>query len=232
MTVTDDDGGVGTANTTVTVNNVAPVVNAGPDATIFSSQSHTVNASFTDVGTTDTHTATISWGDGSPVQNVPVVQGSGSGTLSASHQYFIPGTYTITVSVTDDDGGLGSDSLQLEVKRLPVQIDIKPGSFPNSINLNNKGNVPVGVFTGTYSGVSFDATTIDRSSLLFAGAPDLGIGKSPQDLDGDGDLDQVFHFDTPALNLTASSTSATLTGQTTGNIYFEGTDSVRIVPPK
>ena len=87
------------------------------------------------------------------------------------------------------------------MKRLVVQIDIKPGSSPNSINLGNNGNVPVGVFTGTYAGIYIDATAIDPSSLDFAGAPVLDIGKSPQDLDGDGDLDMVFHFDTTKLNL-------------------------------
>lgn len=51
-------------------------------------------------------------------------------------------------------------------------------------------------------------------------------------MDADGDLDSVFHFATESLTLTAASTQATLTGQTSGNIYFEGTDSVRIVPPK
>lgn len=213
----------------VEVENVAPTVNAGPDVTNSSGQVHQLTATYSDPGVLDTHTATIDWGDGSPVQNLGTVQG---GTINASHQYFVPGNYIIEVCVTDDDGGKGCDTVVKTVKRLVVKIDIKPGSFPNSINLGNNGNVPVGVFTGTYEGVSFDTTTIDRNSLLFAGAPDLGIGKSPQDLDADGDMDMVFHFDTSKLNLTSASTEATLTGKTTGNIYFEGTDSVRIVPPK
>lgn len=227
LKVTDDGGLTDTDSTTVTVNNVAPVVDAGPDVTNYSGQTHQLTATFTDPGLLDTHTATIDWGDSSLEPGIV-----DNNTVTGSHVYFVSGSYTITVTVLDDDKGVGSDSLVKTVKPLPVQIDIKPGSFPNSINLGNKGNVPVGVFTDIYQGVSFDATTIDRSSLEFAGGPDLGIGESPQDLDADEDLDMVFHFDTQKLNLTATSIQATLTGQTTTGVYFEGSDSVQIVPPK
>ncbi|MBI4234012.1 MAG: carboxypeptidase regulatory-like domain-containing protein [Chloroflexi bacterium] len=240
LRVCDDDNVCVTSSATVSITNVAPTVNAGPDASVSSGQSYAVSSTFTDPGTTDTHTSTVNWGDGSLVQSVPVSQGAGSGSLSASHTYFTLATYTIKVCVKDDDGGEGCDTLQLAVNPLQVLIDIKPGSFPNSINLKNKGNVPVGVFTATYSGVPFDATAIAPSSLVFAGAPDLGIGKSPEDLDGDGDLDKVFHFATPNLNLTQTSTEACLTGKAVANlglgygiqwIDFKGCDSVNIVPP-
>lgn len=230
MKVTDKDGDSDAKSFKVTVNNVPPTVNAGPPATIYSGQTYVLSASFTDPGVKDTpYTATINWGDGSPTQPGVVTASGGSGTVTGSHAYLLIGSHTVTVEVTDKDGGKGTGTVVVTVKRLPVKIDIKPGSFPNSINLKNKGNVPVGVFTGTYQGISFDATTIERSSLDFAGAPDLGIGKSPQDIDGDGDLDMVFHFDTQKLNFTPASTQGTLTGKTTSGIYFEGSDSVRIV---
>ncbi len=106
-----------------------------------------------------------------------------------------------------------------------VDIDIKPGSYPNSINLNNGGNVPVCVF----SNPSFDATTIDLSTVVFAGATPLSIGQSPQDINNDGLMDMVFHFSTQTLNLTATSTSASIYGFTTGGQAFTGSDSVRII---
>ncbi len=59
----------------------------------------------------------------------------------------------------------------------------------------------------------------------------MGIGKSPEDLNGDRVLDQVFHFDTEKLNLVSTSTQAVLTGKTIGNIYFEASDSINVVPP-
>lgn len=108
---------------------------------------------------------------------------------------------------------------------IKVNIDIKPGSFPNSINLGSKGNVPVAIL----SDPTFDATTVDRSTVVFAGASPLPIGKSPEDVNGDGLLDVVLHFSTQSLNLQLSDTEACLTGKTLGGQDFKGCDSVRIV---
>lgn len=103
--------------------------------------------------------------------------------------------------------------------------DIKPGSCPNSINLNNHGNVAVGVF----SLGEFDARTIDRTTAMFAGVAPLDQGESPQDLNGDGLLDVVFHFDTESLNLQAGDTRACLTGELTTGGSFRSCDMVRIL---
>jgi hypothetical protein len=51
-------------------------------------------------------------------------------------------------------------------------------------------------------------------------------------VDGDGDLDLLFHFGTENLNLTEDSEYATLTGQTFDGHEITGTDSVQIVPQK
>lgn len=106
-----------------------------------------------------------------------------------------------------------------------VGLDIKPGSDPNSINLNSKGVVPVAVLTTE----DFDASTVDPVTVLFAGASPLRW--ATEDVDGDGDMDLLFHFKTVELNLDESSTEATLTGTTSGGQYFEGTDTVNVVPP-
>jgi hypothetical protein len=105
-----------------------------------------------------------------------------------------------------------------------VDIDIKPWSDPNSINLRSKGVVPVAVLTTA----SFDATTVDPSTVEFAGAAPLRW--STHDVDGDGDLDLVFHFKTQELNLDGNSTDATLIGETFGGMPILGTDTVNIVP--
>jgi hypothetical protein len=107
---------------------------------------------------------------------------------------------------------------------IEVAIDIKPGSEPNNINLRSRGKVWVAVLTAD----DFDATTVDPDTVLFAGAQP--VRWKLKDADGDGDQDKVFQFNTEELDLTPDSTEATLTGETTGGQYIEGTDSVRIVP--
>ena len=67
VTVTDDDGGVGTNSLAVTVVNAAPVVNAGPDVTLAEGGTFATTGSFTDAGT-DTWTATVDYGDGAGPQ--------------------------------------------------------------------------------------------------------------------------------------------------------------------
>lgn len=105
-----------------------------------------------------------------------------------------------------------------------VMIDIKPGSCPNSINLKSKGVVPVAVLTTD----DFDASTVDPVTVLFAGASPLRW--TTEDVDGDGDMDLLFHFKTQELNLTETSTEATLTGTTLGGQPIMGTDTANIVP--
>ncbi|HUV81234.1 MAG TPA: hypothetical protein VMW21_01800, partial [Patescibacteria group bacterium] len=106
---------------------------------------------------------------------------------------------------------------------LLVSIDIKPGSYPNSINLKSKGVIPVAVLTDNF----FDAKDIVIDSIVFAGANPLR-GKL-EDVDNDGDLDLILHFDTRSLKLTSTDTKAILSARLKDNALIKGTDSVRIV---
>ncbi|MBI3663134.1 MAG: hypothetical protein HY234_08815 [Acidobacteria bacterium] len=68
-----------------------------------------------------------------------------------------------TGSFADDTWVWGVPSTDPCVIR--VEIDIKPDSFPNSINLGSGGTVPVAIF----SSPSFDARTIDPLTVSLAG---------------------------------------------------------------
>lgn len=105
-----------------------------------------------------------------------------------------------------------------------VEIDIKPGGNPNSINLKSKGVVPVAILTS----MDFDSTLVDPETVEFAGA--LPVKWNMKDIDGDGDVDIVFHFKTQELNLDINSIEASITGQTIDPIYsIFGADTVNIV---
>ena len=65
VAVTDDNGGTASATLTVTVLNVAPTVDAGLDVPAILREEVSISAVvFNDLGTLDTHSATIDWGDG------------------------------------------------------------------------------------------------------------------------------------------------------------------------
>ena len=113
---------------------------------------------------------------------------------------------------------------------IPIQIDIKPGSFPNSINLGSKGTIPVAIF----STPTFDATTIDPTTVTLADAPVRLRGKgrpmaSAEDVNGDGLLDLVVHVKTKDLELTDADSQAQLTGETFDGVSIVGTDTIRVV---
>lgn len=105
-----------------------------------------------------------------------------------------------------------------------VDIDIKPGSYPNSINLRSRGVVSVAVLTTD----DFDSSKLDPASVVFADAPPLRW--AIVDVDFDGDMDSILHFKVRELNLDESSTEAILSGKTFDGISLFGKDDVQIVP--
>jgi hypothetical protein len=115
----------------------------------------------------------------------------------------------------------------------PILIDVKPGTDPNSINCRNSNEaIAVALLTTEL----FDATTVDHSTVTFHGAAEAHVSRQTgeprrheEDVDGDGDVDLVFHFRLGSTTLSCQSTVAALWGQTFASESIVGTDWVRMV---
>ncbi len=112
-------------------------------------------------------------------------------------------------------------------KFISVEIDIKPGSDPNSINPRSKGVIPVAILTTE----GFDATTVEPLSVEFGpdGASEFHGRGHINDVDGDGDDDLVLHFRTQETGIVAGDTEACLAGETTSGDPIKGCDTIRTV---
>ena len=134
-TVIDDDTGTGGGTASVTVRNVAPVaaaVVAPLDPVAAGSPSPVdVSATFTDVGTLDTHTAEWNWGDGTTTV-VPATDSGGSGVATGRHTYLAAGVYTVTLTLTDDDGGVAVSTSGYVVVYDPSAGFVTGGGWINS----------------------------------------------------------------------------------------------------
>ena len=69
-----------------------------------------------------------------------------------------------------------------------VLLEIKPGRYPNTINLKSRGVVPVAVLTTD----DFDAYDVNPNICVFAGAKPKSW--TMEDVEIDGDYDMLFHL--------------------------------------
>ena len=90
--------------TSLTFSPVPPLVNSSVTATVH----------FSDLGSLDTHTATIDWGDGAIL---PMTVDAATHTATASHNYTQGGAFSLTVTLDDDDGGSVTQQAQINLLR-------------------------------------------------------------------------------------------------------------------
>ena len=102
--MTDDDGGATPADTTVLIRNVAPTVDAGDDRAVIFTEPVTLLGAFTDPGTDDVPTIEWNFGDGTT-----------SSELQPTKTYGATGEFNAVLTITDDDGGQGTDSATILV---------------------------------------------------------------------------------------------------------------------
>jgi len=116
---------------------------------------------------------------------------------------------------------------------IAVKIDIKPGTFPNSINVRNQGIVPVAILTTGASDnfAIFDATTVNPDTVRFGatGSEAIPVSNALEDVDNDGDIDLILHFNTQDTGIKCGNTSATLTGSTFDDQTIKGTDAIKTI---
>lgn len=148
-----------------------------------------------------------------------------SDRTTGSHE-FVGGLDEVTVY----NRALSPGELQCKGENT-VDIDIKPGGSPNSINPENQGRIPVAIL----SSLSFSApASVDTNTLRFGRTGNEAsldfCNAGGEDVDGDGFLDLVCHFGTQKTGFQKGDTLGHLTGAGYDGLPLFGTDSVRIVP--
>jgi hypothetical protein len=225
--------------TSVTIRNAPPKVDAGGDQTLSSGQTFNLAGSFSDPGVNDSPwNWSVAWGFGTATTGSTNTQGS----ISASRRMCTAGTYNVVLSVTDKDAGTGTDDVKVTVGYVVVGLAIMPNANPSSVSLKKQGSLPVAIL----SSATFDARTIDVSSIrlgdevgtdtpveVVKGKPNARI----DDINGDGRPDMILSFAVQQLiangDLTSSTTSLVIRGfqGSTGDacINFRGVGAVRVV---
>ena len=162
LTVSDGVNPPVVSSSSVAVDNVVPVLapvtaTAGP---IIAGQPVTVSSTFTDAGTNDSHTSTVDWGD-MTTSSALVTEASGSGSISATHAYLVPGLYTVSVDVNDGDGGIATRTKVIRINTPPTADAGGPYTGPEGSVLT---------LGGSAADVDSDALTTTWTFAV-AGAP-------------------------------------------------------------
>jgi Ca2+-binding RTX toxin-like protein len=142
---------------------------------------------------------------------------------------FPAGVATVTATASDAVGNSATCSFLVTVN-LSLLIDIKPGGVPNSVNPGSHGSIPVAILAVG----AFDPLTLARPSLRFGptGSEASPVRCNPEDVNGDGRVDLVCHFETLATAFEFGDTTGTISGATGPGAGVIGSDAIRIVPPQ
>jgi hypothetical protein len=103
----------------VNVNNVAPVVSLASAVDVVLGNNWSLSGNWTDPGA-DTWSADVDYGDGTGKQSLTLDQASKSFALG--HQFAATGTYVVTVSLRDSDGGTSTQTRTVAVLPKPAKV--------------------------------------------------------------------------------------------------------------
>ncbi len=155
LKVMDTIGQSDTDTCLIFVNNVAPIANAGGDKTGNEGQAITFDGSASWDTPSDNSTLTYIWyfGDGDSMAGRVVV-----------HAYDDNGTFTATLAVTDDNGYVASDTIEVNVSNFAPSITPvadQTGQQGVSFNLKiNASDVPADVLTFSDNTTRFDINPV------------------------------------------------------------------------
>ena len=122
--------------------------------------------------------------------------------------------------------------------QITVEIDVKPMSDPNCFNNNGHGVIPVAILGAP----DFDPTDVDGLTLEFRPSNGTGfpllvkVKRSGDplcgfdDVNGDGEMDLVCHFEDEEGAFPSGTPEADIVGETFDGAPIVGFDSVCIVP--
>ena len=180
LTLSDDDGGVATAQVQTVVSNVAPVIESvSATPAVDEHGTVTVSGSFSDTGSLDTHTLAVAWGDGttSTATIDPVAR-----TFTASHTYLdddpsgtASDVYAIDLALSDDDGGVATAQLQTVVSNVAPAIESvsatpavdENGTVTVSGSLSDVGSLDTHTLAVAWGDGTTSAATIDPVARTF-----------------------------------------------------------------
>jgi PKD domain len=123
VTVFNDGMEYGSDTAMVTVTNVPPSIESlsvSPSNPYKPGDVFELSVLFSDPGVLDAHTVEITWGDGS---STTFTTEAGVAEARESHSYKNAGNYQISVTLTDDDGGVASGMMTVEVKNPAPSMD-------------------------------------------------------------------------------------------------------------
>ncbi len=139
--------------------NLPPVVTANADQSIELGSPVTINTTYTDEDNIEDHTSQISWGDG-VVENIAVNSTAPKqGEVIGTHTYTDIGSYTVEICVVDLHGGVGCDTMQINVNLSSVPVNFYlhgSGANANPATLYLNTTAPTGT-TAKYK----DSTSIN-----------------------------------------------------------------------
>jgi uncharacterized delta-60 repeat protein len=160
-----DEGGLSSIDTAeVMIINVAPAItdfysSSAECGGAVEGETIAVTGHFSDPGTLDIHFATINWGDGSSDTAATISEANGAGTLGGSHVYAHGGIYAITVTLTDDDGGITTETASAHITGAGVlygRLFVIGTDQADQVTINRQGNGAYKVHANFYPSGSFE----------------------------------------------------------------------------